>query len=92
MGNFQSVLTRHTSHHCECSKCMRNICPSSTLLILVGDEMWTSGDFGDVCYVCGHEKCWCGCCAEVQDDVEVTELVRTKSNKLKKKSMVLAAF
>jgi hypothetical protein len=62
------------------------------LFTLLGDEMWTFGNFGDVCPMCGHEKCWCGCCAEAQDDVEETELAGIKLNKLKKKSLMLAAF
>jgi hypothetical protein len=62
------------------------------LLKLLGDEMWTFGDFGDVCPMCGHEKCWCGSCAEELDDEDEITLERTKSNKLRKKARVLVAF
>jgi hypothetical protein len=67
--------------------------PSLTYLLkLLGDEMWTFGDFGDVCPMCGHEKCWCGSCAEELDDEDKITLERTKSNKLKKRARVLVAF
>jgi hypothetical protein len=54
--------------------------------------MWTFGNFGDVCPMCGHEKCWCGSCAEELDDEDEMTLERTKSNKLKKRARVLVAF